>query len=286
MKYGLNYQGSKNALAAELCDVFPIKTNFYDLFAGGGAITHRMLEKGGFVRYFCSDINDMVVGLFSECYYGDVPAIHWINREEFNMFKQDDAYTACLYSFGGDWSSYLYSKEKEPIQEALHDAVVRLDFTKARQHKLDIEFISVFNSWQARRLALLPEGKRLIELERYEQLVAISKLPVRDVVTFACGSYDDAEILPDSVIYCDPPYKDTKGYVAGGFNHEKFYDWCRSQKELTFISEYTMPDDFILIREFPRLEAKSAYKSTLVTERLFIPGHQRELYEDNKTTLF
>lgn len=135
-------------------------------------------------------------------------------------------------------------------------------------------------------MALLPEGKRLIELERYEQLVAISKLPVRDVVTFAESSYDEAEILPNSVIYCDPPYKDTKVYVAGGFNHEKFYDWCRSQKELTFISEYSMPDDFILVREFPRLEAKSAYKSTIVTERLFIPGHQRELYEEEKTTLF
>ena len=286
MKYGLNYQGSKNAIAEELCDLFPVKENFYDLFAGGCAITHCMLKRGGFHRYFATDVNDKPLDLFSRCYYGDVPPIRWMSHQDFDENKADDPYTACLYSFGGDWSSYLYSKEKEPIQEALHDAVVKLDFRKARKHSLNIDYIVAFNSWQARRLALLPEGKRLIELERYEQLLDISNLPVRDVMTFAEGSYEDAEILPNSVIYCDPPYKDTKGYVAGGFDHERFYDWCRAQTELTFISEYTMPDDFILIREFTRLEAKSAFKSSNVTERLFIPRHQIDLYEEHKTTLF
>ena len=286
MKYGLNYQGSKNPIVEEMCDLFPKKTNFYDLFMGGGAVTHRMLQLGTFERYFASDINKMPVNLFANCFYGDIPDPRWVEREDFEALKTSNPYVACCYSFGGDWSSYLYSKEKEPIQRALHLAVVDDDFTETNKLGIDIEYLTAFNSWRSRRLVLLAEGYRLIELERMEQLIAISKLKHPKSILFVDWPYDNWEIRPDSVVYCDPPYKDTKGYVAKGFDHEKFYDWCRCQRELTFISEYTMPDDFICIREFTRLEAKSAYKASNVVERLFIPRHQEELYHTNKTTLF
>ena len=124
MKYGLNYQGSKNPIVEEMCDLFPKKTNFYDLFMGGGAVTHRMLQLGTFERYFASDINKMPVNLFANCFYGDIPEPKWVERDDFEALKSSNPYVACCYSFGGDWSSYLYSKEKEPIQRALHLAVV------------------------------------------------------------------------------------------------------------------------------------------------------------------
>ena len=47
---------------------------------------------------------------------------------------------------------------------------------------------------------------------------------------------------------CDPPYQGTTGYKTGAFDHDKFFDWCRKQKEngnVVFVSEYNAPDDFI-----------------------------------------
>lgn len=63
--------------------------------------------------------------------------------------------------------------------------------------------------------------------------------------------YKDFQYLnPDdfkhSVIYCDPPYKNTTKYGKENFNYELFYNWCRklSQNNIVLISEYEMPSDF------------------------------------------
>ena len=45
MRYGVPYKGSKNQIAEWVCSHFPKASNFYDLFAGGCAITHCAMEK-------------------------------------------------------------------------------------------------------------------------------------------------------------------------------------------------------------------------------------------------
>jgi len=57
MSYGVPYKGSKNLIAAKLAEAIPGAANFYDLFAGGCAVTHRMMETGRFKRYFANDFN-------------------------------------------------------------------------------------------------------------------------------------------------------------------------------------------------------------------------------------
>lgn len=62
-------------------------------------------------------------------------------------------------------------------------------------------------------------------------------------------SYDLLYIPKNSIIYLDPPYKGTEGYRIK-FDHELFYEWCRKMKNIghtVFISEYSMPEDFICI---------------------------------------
>ena len=53
--------------------------------------------------------------------------------------------------------------------------------------------------------------------------------------------------IENSLIYCDPPYKDTTNYANGTFDHDKFYEWCREQAKynVVFVSEYSAPDDFV-----------------------------------------
>lgn len=96
------------------------------------------------------------------------------------------------------------------------------------------------------------------------------------------GDYRDLEILPDSVIYCDPPYKFNRGYGdAEYFDHEAFYDWCEKQTALVLISEYWMPEDrFVCIAEFERKSTFSATNNSLSRiEKVFVPKGQLEMYK-------
>ncbi|MCM1295405.1 MAG: DNA adenine methylase [Muribaculaceae bacterium] len=89
------------------------------------------------------------------------------------------------------------------------------------------------------------------------------------------GDYRDVEILPNSIIYCDIPYKGTKGYRNKGFDHEAFYEWALKQTQPIFISEYDMPDDFVAIAEWNRVSTFCATNNNLrKVEKIFIPRHQ------------
>ena len=66
-------------------------------------------------------------------------------------------------------------------------------------------------------------------------------------VQFHCCSYDELVIPERSIIYCDPPYRDTKKYEYSDFDYDKFYNWLKHMKSLghsVYISEYWMPEDF------------------------------------------
>lgn len=88
------------------------------------------------------------------------------------------------------------------------------------------------------------------------------------------SDYREIEILPDSVIYCDIPFKDTQGY-CNDFDHEAFYEWAVSQTAPLYISEYRMPSDFECIAEFECKSTLSATNNRLTrTEHIFRPKTQ------------
>lgn len=58
-------------------------------------------------------------------------------------------------------------------------------------------------------------------------------------------SYEDVKLEPNSIIYCDPPYKGTDKYFSD-FDYDRFYDWCEDRAKdghKVFVSEYYMPED-------------------------------------------
>lgn len=66
-----------------------------------------------------------------------------------------------------------------------------------------------------------------------------------------CASYDELVIPNNSVMYCDPPYAGRTPQKSGNrFDHEHFWDWVRSQKIPTIVSEFTYPEDFVVIHDF------------------------------------
>lgn len=99
-------------------------------------------------------------------------------------------------------------------------------------------------------------------------------------ITSSVLDYEEVTIPEDSVIYCDIPYESTDGYLEkgqGGFDYERFYQWCGRQTQPVFISSYLMPEDrFDCIEEFTHRSTLSATANNLVTERIYVPKHQAE----------
>ena len=114
-------------------------------------------------------------------------------------------------------------------------------------------------------------GVRDYENEAQQNLKAQQNL-IKDV-SFLCGSYDEVELVPNSIIYCDIPYKDTTKYnTSKGFDYDKFYNWCiekHNEGHKVFISEYYMPEDrFECVWE--KEIVNSLAKGSKGNERLFI----------------
>ena len=91
-------------------------------------------------------------------------------------------------------------------------------------------------------------------------------------VEFECCDYRRSAAM-GNLIYCDPPYKNAKGYTTSkDFDHEQFWEWCRekSQDNIVLISEQEAPDDFECIWEQSVIRSVQYSKSKKATEKLFI----------------
>ena len=78
----------------------------------------------------------------------------------------------------------------------------------------------------------------------------MAQLPSLQGITWYTGDYQGIPIPEQSLIYCDPPYRGTKGFTTGKFDYQRFYDWARQmagQGHKVFVSEYRMPPDFVCV---------------------------------------
>lgn len=48
-----------------------------------------------------------------------------------------------------------------------------------------------------------------------------------DRITISNGEYNAVEVLPDDVIYLDPPYQDKTGYISGGIDYKALTEWIK-----------------------------------------------------------
>lgn len=115
-----------------------------------------------------------------------------------------------------------------------------------------------------------------------ESLESLGRLQSLERLHVSFLDYRAVGIRPDSLVYCDIPYRGTDDYQTGGFDHEEFYDWCGRQEELVVVSEYSMPDDrFVRVwhrEKAQMLSGKGAGQK--MEEGLFVPRHQaRRFFE-------
>lgn len=100
-------------------------------------------------------------------------------------------------------------------------------------------------------------------------------------VVWQSGDYFSINIPDNSVIYCDPPYRNTKEYqFSRGFDFESFYSWCQEMADkghTILISEYDMPDSFECIWSKKLTNAMNPTITKNAVEKLFIPKSSKDI---------
>ena len=283
MNYGIPYKGSKNKIAENIIAQLPPAKHFYDLFGGGGAMTHCALLSGKYEVVHYNEFNPLVFKAFKMAINGEFKGENrWISKEVFERLKDTDPYVACCYSFGNDFKTYAYGKNCELFKKAVHYSIV-FDDNSLLNNYIDLkDFKYSSNNIKERRSelhSLLKKSKLNIEYGKPNQPVSqhqiwlerLQELNIGGGVLLSNLSYDEVLIESDSVIYCDPPYKNTNTYIDD-FNHEKFYQWlrdCREKNQQVFISEYQMPSDFFEVYSKEKTCLINANTTTFKLEKLY-----------------
>lgn len=91
---------------------------------------------------------------------------------------------------------------------------------------------------------------------------------------FVCQDYRDVYLPDNCVVYADPPYNGTTGYVKEKFDSDIFWEYAReiSKNHLVFVSEQSAPSDFISIWDKPLKRTLDVNKENqfVVTEHLYV----------------
>lgn len=88
--------------------------------------------------------------------------------------------------------------------------------------------------------------------EAYRNLLEQSKNENYKNIIFQSGDYSNIKISGPALIYCDPPYQNTKPYgykFETVFDYDKYWNWVRenSKNNIIICSEQFAPDDFEVI---------------------------------------
>ena len=247
--YGLPYKGSKDKICEKICSLFPIKENFYDLFMGGGSITHYQLLQNQYKNYYANDFNPLVVKAFDMAIHGKFKnETRWISHEEFDKLKNVDPYVAFCFSFGNDLKSYAYGKDIEPYKKALHYLIVFQDESLMKEifPNIDFSFVHKIKDVNERRLKVKKVIDNLLitsddnrirsneSLQSFIQLESCQRLANIERLAIYNKSYDEIEIKDDSVIYCFD--KETEILTKNGWKNIgdcTLDDYCLSREPNT-----------------------------------------------------
>lgn len=182
-------------------------------------------------------------------------AIHWIRNTHDRRVTAQNVIVKTLKRLTGDDYAHQII-QSNPLYQSI------------RHSQKDAQSLE-----RLERLQSLQSLQSLESLERLESLQSLERLERLRVTSL---SYDEIDIPPDAVVYCDPPYhacdKDLYEGTANAFDHCAFYDWCVrvSKTNPIFISEYSIEDDrFEIVAEKQKLTSYASVKSSNVTERLY-----------------
>lgn len=157
------------------------------------------------------------------------------------------------------------SEQYEKLQEIL--PALTIPWASLNESLQSLQRLESLQSLQS--LESLESLQRLQSLQRLKRLQSLESL---ERLKLSRKDYSDVAIPPGATVYCDPPYANTTGYIDD-FDHERFYRWLRSMEFPVFVSEYSMPDDFICFASIDKACTYSSSKTIKRVEKMFV--HER-----------
>ena len=281
IKYGIPYQGSKTKIIDQIAKYLPPADNFYDLFGGGFSVSHYMMvhRSKSFKMFHYNELRpglcDLIQDAINGKYNYDVFKPEWISREKFMAEKESNAYIKIIWSFGNNGEGYLFGKDIEDQKRSMHMACVFDEFDDFIKSTFKIDKWPNKLTITGKRLYLkrvLAKEKQRVDLQRLEQLERLQRLEQLErlqQLELTNLDYRKVSIKPNSVIYCDIPYKGTADY-GSTFNHDDFFNWAAAQDNPLFISEYKVDDSrFHLLKEINHRSTFANGGNSVVKERLY-----------------
>ena len=252
------YRGSKRRIVADLLPFIyqrltDITIPYVESFMGSGAV---LSEVRGGLRYGF-DSNPYLVALLNAARHNDVKHRD-ITREEFAQRK------ASIKLLGT--SPLLY-----------YDPTFRKDLEYLGYVGYIWSYNGVFYDAYVGNGVKVKGGIRNYADEKYCNLMRGIEGLMDSSVMLGCCTYESSleGIMAPAVVYCDPPYADTKGYM-GTFDKDVFCEWVRqrvSEGYYVFVSEYSMPEDFICVWQ-KCLRSSHKCGTSQSIERLFVHRSQ------------
>ena len=217
----MQYMGSKNRIAKELVPIIQSYINentkgYMEIFVGGA----NVIDKIQCSNKIGCDIHKHLIALLKHIQekVDDLP--------ETILFDEYDKVRASFRKEDGNYEDWYYGL---------------VGFCGSFGNRF-------FDGGYARN------SKEDVNGQRVKQSVknVIKQAPNLKDIKFDCIDFRDLpkENIKGYVIYCDPPYKDTKQYSnKEKFPYEEYYQWVRemSKDNIVLCSEYWMPDDFTCI---------------------------------------
>jgi DNA adenine methylase len=211
----MKYMGSKARFSKEILPIVlkdRIAEQWYvEPFAGG---MNMICEVGG--KRIANDIHYHLIQMWKELVGGWIPKK--ITKEEYSEVRTDQSKYPAYFvgwvgfncSYSGKWFGGFAN-----------------DYPESRRNKN-----GVLPNYQMEAINNIPK-----QVEKMKGVIFQNK------------PYYELELPPNSIVYCDPPYKGTTKY-ANDFDHNLFWNWVRNinkQGHTVFVSEYNAPADFVCV---------------------------------------
>ena len=288
------YMGSKRKIAEELfqkmLEIKPKAKYFFDIFAGGGAMSFFAVQLGLKTHYnekqkgMVNLLNYILerarngekgqYGIFPDDFY------KFITREEFAVLKDEDSikgqFARICYSFGNNQRTYAFG-DIEELKHLAHNIVVfrNEDALAEFNQKNNCNFLlSKKSTWNERRLDFMAQVTKRLDLERLEQLEQLQQLEqLEQLPAFTITNLDFQDVkietpIEETIIYLDPPYRGTAEYKESAL-FDDIDNYFRNSPYTCFMSEYNAPFDSALEIKKTMLLNNTLAQKKYVIEKLF-----------------
>lgn len=242
--------GSKNRIAKHIVPIIQkcIDDNdvkyYYEPFVGGA----NVIDKIKCENRIGSDLNKYLIGLLNHVKCGE-ELLPQVTRELYSEVRDkykngdyEDWYVGnigFLASYNGRWFDGGYAKSG---YEKTKNGVRYRDYYQEAKRNLESQYDSIKD------------------------------------VEFVVSDYKSSQFKAQSVIYCDPPYANTKQFLnAVNFNYDEFWGIVRewSKEHYVFVSELNAPNDFECIWTGSVSRSIKVNDKNVAVEKLFT-------YKENK----